>query len=79
MTEIESLEGSLRRSEWRRSAGPIQVRREEDAKVSMYGLFTYFIEFLNLGEVWERFERSVRDGTRHETRRRRAKSWQRSC
>ncbi|MBL8238082.1 MAG: hypothetical protein JNM66_11715 [Bryobacterales bacterium] len=35
--------------------GPIQVRWEEDAGVSMYGPLTYFIEFLKVSGVWERF------------------------
>ena len=33
----------------------IQVRWEEDAGVRMYGPLTYFIEFLKVSGVWERF------------------------
>src|SRR6187549_2262768 len=35
--------------------GPIQVRWEEDAGVSMYGPLTYFVEFLKVSGIWERF------------------------
>lgn len=35
--------------------GPIQLRWEEDAGVSMYGPLTYFIEFLKVSGLWERF------------------------
>ncbi len=35
--------------------GPIQVRWEEEAGVSMYGPLTYFVEFLKVSGVWERF------------------------
>lgn len=35
--------------------GPIQVRWEEDAGASMYGPLTYFIDFLKVSGVWERF------------------------
>ena len=31
--------------------GPIQVRWEEDAGVSMYGPLTYFVEFLKVSGV----------------------------
>jgi len=35
--------------------GPIEVHWEEDAGVSMYGPLTYFVEFLKVTGVWERF------------------------
>ena len=35
--------------------GSIQVRWEEDAGVSMYGPLTYFVEFLKVSGIWERF------------------------
>lgn len=35
--------------------GPIQVRWDEEAGMSMYGPLTYFVEFLKVSGVWERF------------------------
>lgn len=35
--------------------GPIQVQWEEEAGVSMHGPLTYFVEFLKVSGIWERF------------------------
>lgn len=35
--------------------GTVQVKWEEDAGVSMHGPLTYFVEFLKVSGVWERF------------------------
>jgi hypothetical protein len=35
--------------------GTIQVRWEEEAGVSLHGPLTYFVEFLKVSGIWERF------------------------
>lgn len=53
--EKGSLKGFRRCTGWRRLAGRYRCDGKEDAGVSMYGPLTYFVEFLKVSGVWERF------------------------